>query len=191
MDTISRVDAHKQGRRKFFTGKPCKNGHLAERYTTSGACTQCAQAFHKMPPGPSPELAPVVLPVVYLPSVTPAQLDELGDYVAQCVVAWVEFKGLMTDGIARGYATLAKGAVESRKLRDYQIANAGSAQTLKTTAVMSDKQRNVGLFLDAIATMTGKDLDGATELIRQQGEPDNAFRARIRAKTMQHLEGVS
>jgi hypothetical protein len=38
---ISRNDAQARGLRKFFTGKPCKNGHIAERYVQNGTCVQC------------------------------------------------------------------------------------------------------------------------------------------------------
>lgn len=38
---IFRKDAIAQGLSKYFTGKPCSNGHLAERYTTSGTCEGC------------------------------------------------------------------------------------------------------------------------------------------------------
>lgn len=38
---ISRVDAHKQGLVKFFTGTPCKHGHLEERYVSTGGCKGC------------------------------------------------------------------------------------------------------------------------------------------------------
>jgi hypothetical protein len=41
-DVISRHDAANQGRHKFFTGKPCKHGHTAERYVVNGTCTECA-----------------------------------------------------------------------------------------------------------------------------------------------------
>lgn len=196
MDIISRKDAHQQGRKKFYTGEPCKNGHLAERFTTSGACTHCAKAFHKMPPGPSNELFPMQPPLVYVPRLDVPQMDELGDYIAQCVAAWVDFKGLMTDGMRNGYEKLTHDAADKRRVRDHQVANAGSAQTLKTTATASavvtgDAARSgAQRFLDALATMTGATLDGATELIRQQGEPDTHFRARVRTQTLKNMGWV-
>lgn len=33
--------AAKAGQVTYSTGKPCKNGHSAERYTSSGHCVQC------------------------------------------------------------------------------------------------------------------------------------------------------
>jgi hypothetical protein len=37
---ISRADAKAAGLRKYFTGKPCKRGHVAEHYVT-GPCVVC------------------------------------------------------------------------------------------------------------------------------------------------------
>lgn len=41
MEIISRVDAAKKGLSKFYTGKPCRKGHLSERYTINGVCCEC------------------------------------------------------------------------------------------------------------------------------------------------------
>lgn len=45
MDTISRKDAAGLGLARFFTGRPCKHGHIAERYVTTGACIPCLRSF--------------------------------------------------------------------------------------------------------------------------------------------------
>lgn len=31
---------------RFFTGKPCKHGHVAERYVSSGGCVECLRLRH-------------------------------------------------------------------------------------------------------------------------------------------------
>ena len=36
-------DAKAQGMKLYFTGKPCKYGHLDQRYTSSGQCLTCLQ----------------------------------------------------------------------------------------------------------------------------------------------------
>lgn len=41
MDLISREDAKALGLKRFFTGVPCKNNHIAERYVSSGNCVTC------------------------------------------------------------------------------------------------------------------------------------------------------
>jgi len=38
---IARRDAQQQGLPRYFTGIPCKHGHVAERYTASKTCCMC------------------------------------------------------------------------------------------------------------------------------------------------------
>jgi len=37
-----RHEARLAGRDRYFTGAPCRNGHIAERRTSNGQCTACA-----------------------------------------------------------------------------------------------------------------------------------------------------
>lgn len=39
----SREQAIEAGESTFYTGKPCKHGHLTERYTINGTCAECAR----------------------------------------------------------------------------------------------------------------------------------------------------
>lgn len=39
---ISRSEAREIGATRYFTGKPCKHGHVAERYTVKATCVTCA-----------------------------------------------------------------------------------------------------------------------------------------------------
>ncbi|PKP70967.1 MAG: hypothetical protein CVT82_04170 [Alphaproteobacteria bacterium HGW-Alphaproteobacteria-4] len=42
MEIISRADAKARGLHNYFTGVPCKNGHVAERYVAgTGPCVVC------------------------------------------------------------------------------------------------------------------------------------------------------
>ena len=41
MKIISRKEAIEQGLTRYFTGKPCPQGHVAERYTRKSGCVQC------------------------------------------------------------------------------------------------------------------------------------------------------
>jgi hypothetical protein len=43
MRKISRKAAKANGRRLYFTGKPCPYGHIAPRRTDSGQCVECAR----------------------------------------------------------------------------------------------------------------------------------------------------
>lgn len=37
------TEAAKAGSAIYFTGKPCKRGHVSPRHTISGDCTECAK----------------------------------------------------------------------------------------------------------------------------------------------------
>jgi len=41
MKLINRTEASALGLKRYYTGKPCKHGHVAERLTTSNSCTVC------------------------------------------------------------------------------------------------------------------------------------------------------
>jgi len=41
MEIISRKEAQMRGMNKYFTGKPCVNGHINYRYTASSVCYDC------------------------------------------------------------------------------------------------------------------------------------------------------
>jgi 5-methylcytosine-specific restriction endonuclease McrA len=47
MDITSRTDAKKAGLTRYFTGKPCKHGHVAERYVANCLCVGCSPAIQK------------------------------------------------------------------------------------------------------------------------------------------------
>ena len=42
MKIVTRMEAAKAGLNRYFTGKYCRNGHLAERYVLNGTCVECA-----------------------------------------------------------------------------------------------------------------------------------------------------
>lgn len=42
----SRTQAIKLRIRKYYTGRPCKYGHLAYRYTMTGACIDCRMVYN-------------------------------------------------------------------------------------------------------------------------------------------------
>src|SRR2546421_4578976 len=41
MQLINRKEAKTQGLQWYFTGKPCKHGHVAERLLSNGGCRVC------------------------------------------------------------------------------------------------------------------------------------------------------
>jgi phosphoenolpyruvate carboxylase len=42
---ISRADAKAQGKPTFYTGEPCKAGHLTTRATSNGMCMECKRLY--------------------------------------------------------------------------------------------------------------------------------------------------
>ena len=38
---VSREEAAQRGLSRFYTGKPCKAGHVAERYVSNKNCVEC------------------------------------------------------------------------------------------------------------------------------------------------------
>ncbi len=51
MEKISRKEAKELGLRRYFTGKRCVRGHVAERRVSTGKCTICYRGS-SMPPLP-------------------------------------------------------------------------------------------------------------------------------------------
>jgi hypothetical protein len=47
MEIISRKEAKTLGLTRYFTGKPCKHGHVVERAVSAGNCTKCAKQTNK------------------------------------------------------------------------------------------------------------------------------------------------
>ncbi len=41
MRTISQEESRYLGETRYFTGRPCANGHTAERITKTGGCVEC------------------------------------------------------------------------------------------------------------------------------------------------------
>ncbi|MER9768954.1 HNH endonuclease [Mesorhizobium sp. M0189] len=45
MQVTSKADARSAGLKRYFTGKPCKHGHSAERWVSTGICCDCDRMF--------------------------------------------------------------------------------------------------------------------------------------------------
>lgn len=56
MDIITRRDALAQGLTHYYTGKPCKRGHVGARYAKTANCVECTlNIFNKRPYEPTTE----------------------------------------------------------------------------------------------------------------------------------------
>src|SRR5579859_2788939 len=45
MEITSRSEAMSRGLKQYFTNIPCKNGHIAYRYTYNGTCSGCVRSY--------------------------------------------------------------------------------------------------------------------------------------------------
>lgn len=48
MNPIAKCEAQQIGLKKYFTGKPCKHGHVCERWVRNNACLGCSNANAKV-----------------------------------------------------------------------------------------------------------------------------------------------
>lgn len=55
-EIISRAEAKARGLTRYFTGKPCKFGHIAERAAAKGVCLECAQIWRDAKRQAHPEI---------------------------------------------------------------------------------------------------------------------------------------
>lgn len=47
MEKITRKEAKEQGLQSYFTGVPCKHGHIDERRVVNGQCRECSRLLSK------------------------------------------------------------------------------------------------------------------------------------------------
>ena len=47
MDLITREEAQKKGLYRYFNGKPCRKGHISQKYVSNMACVVCANVKNK------------------------------------------------------------------------------------------------------------------------------------------------
>lgn len=55
-EIIGRAEALAKGLTRYFTGKPCKHGHVAERLSSNGFCLDCSSVKNKRLRAENPEL---------------------------------------------------------------------------------------------------------------------------------------
>lgn len=47
MDLITKKEAQQQGLHRYFNGKPCRKGHISEKYVSNMACVECRNIKNK------------------------------------------------------------------------------------------------------------------------------------------------
>lgn len=45
---VTRQQALAEGLMYYFTGKPCKHGHISKRFTNGRQCAECNNARHRL-----------------------------------------------------------------------------------------------------------------------------------------------
>lgn len=58
---INRLDAANAGMNRFNTGKPCRRGHIADRFVANGGCTECINPIRRAAAVSQMFWAPVLL----------------------------------------------------------------------------------------------------------------------------------
>jgi hypothetical protein len=87
--SIIRAEARLQGKTRFYTGVPCRHGHVCERYVSSGGCVSCADPLWRQVKA---QIGEDILKVyLRIPgTMTPEKRSELATWVADsCVPAFL------------------------------------------------------------------------------------------------------
>ena len=50
MDIVTRKEAKERGLARYFTGKPCPHGHVAERWASTSRCVVCDRKYREANP---------------------------------------------------------------------------------------------------------------------------------------------
>lgn len=98
---MTRRQAHARGEVRFYTGKPCKHGHVAYRYVSTGACITClTQTFKRRISPWTKELEPYVTEQLWCPG-TLKRDDRLimRHYLQRCIFEFTRSRGKMTPGL--------------------------------------------------------------------------------------------
>lgn len=85
-ELVTRDVAFKSGKKRFFTGQPCGEGHIAERYVSNGGCIECVNPYRQRRHAIDPTLVPYVCPKFWTRrGLTPENYDQLQEYLQRCI----------------------------------------------------------------------------------------------------------
>ncbi len=88
---ISREEAYSTGKTRYFTGTPCRQGHVAQRYVRGGACVDCQSKFSRRIHPFRKDLAPYICPTYWVPRNTSLnEYEMLESYLQKCIDAFFE-----------------------------------------------------------------------------------------------------
>ena len=106
LQIISRQDAYEQGQKRYYTGVPCKWGHLSERYVRTQGCIDCLRQFSaKFRANPiTRQLVPFSPKTLWVPvGMTPEQYALLLPYLNICAEHWARSNGILTEEMEAAY----------------------------------------------------------------------------------------
>lgn len=90
-EIIDRRAAFAAGKTRYYTGTPCKQGHIAERYVSTGGCVECHSPYKLRRHPLRKDLQPYVCPKLWVPTgTTPAQYEALATYLQTCIDTFFE-----------------------------------------------------------------------------------------------------
>lgn len=99
-DIISREEAAKLGLNKYFTGKPCKRGHVTFRYVTNTKCLDCFAKFYAARNVFTEQLQRYATDKLWAPrDMTREQRVMLRYYLQTCIYQFTQQNGLATPAI--------------------------------------------------------------------------------------------
>ena len=83
-EVISRDEAEAKGLRHYFTGTPCRNGHIAQRYVSTMGCKDCLRRYTRVPGGGDNYMDPkrVEILKVSIPVPKGKSIDDLEAFIA-------------------------------------------------------------------------------------------------------------
>lgn len=101
-----RRTAQRAGSSRYYTGQPCKHGHLADRFVSNGGCSACinwrVDSFVNSPNVRT--LQPIGFPPDCVPTVEEIeQLHTLLHANARSVAAWVKAPPLTALAVSQGF----------------------------------------------------------------------------------------
>jgi hypothetical protein len=83
---LSRREAYEQSKTRYYTGEPCKQGHIAERYVSTGNCIECLNPYRLRRHPTRKDLQPYACAKLWVPKgTTPAQYEQLATYLQLCI----------------------------------------------------------------------------------------------------------
>jgi len=165
---ITRSDAKAQGLSKYFTGVPCRNGHVAERYTQSGTCQDCIRTSRAIVLAPRAPVGEILPPTSARLELQQARVDlEQQKITIKAQRAAVELKKLelqLNRQAERTVAAERKSVVKTQLMDVVVLVDPLDFETVAQLVWSFSVIRNPLLRRDE--TMTGRQIENSRHVMR-------------------------